>query len=52
MTSIFISPYIVTFFALTFAALSALTLIRFVNGLDAQSPLPVAAHPDAEQVAA
>ncbi len=29
-----IAPYIVALFALTFAGVSALTLIQFVNGLD------------------
>ena len=46
-----VSPYIVAFSALAFAALSALTLIWFVDGLDAMAPL-VTTPRGAEQAAA
>jgi hypothetical protein len=47
-----LSPYIVAFSALTFAGVSALTLISFVNGLDGTPAATAPASANEHRVAA
>jgi len=47
-----IAPYLVTFSAMLFSALSALTLFHFVGHLDPPEAVPASKPPASEQTAA